>query len=373
MESSTGRKLYDAFVCVAGQCQFTCCKGWEISVDSQTYDRWKNNFKPSDGVKNTISIKKTSGSKHYKINMGQDKCCPYFNAEGLCRVVIDYGEEYLPKICGQFPRIMNHFGSKIEYSLSCACPEVVDILWREEGKAELFASEASKVREGNAHLHDIRNMLLTLLFSQKHSIQDRLLLGFLMLSDCAENDIIRKDAIGYYQDEQYQTSLLRLRSEEKLKIEDACLEQNELFLDIGDNYRKEEHFRKHLEPLTAFAEVQDVRDMVPRYKEFETVFSAYDKLVEQCLAIKVYSECVGEDIDAMLLTFQLIVLEYSMLRHSAFLIWLMKGKLSYRDIRDFIVIYSRIIGNNPEGIKDFFGDSFDGGFWYPGYLLLLLS
>ncbi|WP_300382317.1 hypothetical protein [Clostridium sp.] len=61
-------KGYKKFKCTADKCKFTCCKGWDISVDTNTYNKWRENdnlnflldnvrFKKSNG-KNTYLIKK---------------------------------------------------------------------------------------------------------------------------------------------------------------------------------------------------------------------------------------------------------------------------------------------------------------------------
>lgn len=372
MDHTSQKKLYEEFVCIGGRCPLTCCKGWEITVDSDTYDKWKSEFTKRDHVKNTICKKKSSGKMDYKINMGQCKSCPYFNEEGLCRIVINKGENYLPSICRQFPRIINEYEEGRERTLSCACPEVVDLLQLEGDKGLLLWDDDGTVGEGFP-LKEVRDRLLFVLASDDFSLKDRLLLGLILLSECAKNDIITKEAVENYGDEQYLASLLRLWREEEPNTIDACLEQNELFLDITENYRKEEYYRSYLEPLASYAEALDVRDMVKEYQTLESAFSAYDSLVGRCLQIKVFSECISDEADDLLYAYQRIILEYTMLRYSVYLIALMRGSFDYEDIRNYIVIYSRIIGNNPEGIREFFQESFDEGIWDPWYFMLLLN
>ena len=31
-------KYYEKFQCIAGQCEDTCCAGWEIDIDDVSYD-----------------------------------------------------------------------------------------------------------------------------------------------------------------------------------------------------------------------------------------------------------------------------------------------------------------------------------------------
>lgn len=36
-------KEYDKFKCTADKCKFTCCTGWDINVDTETYNKWREN------------------------------------------------------------------------------------------------------------------------------------------------------------------------------------------------------------------------------------------------------------------------------------------------------------------------------------------
>ncbi len=367
------KTLYEKFLCIGGQCPLTCCKGWEITVDPETYDKWKDAFVKTEHVRYTVSKKKSSDKTEYKINMGQVKSCPYFNEDGLCRIVLYNGEDYLPSICRQFPRIINEYKGIREKSLSCACPEVIDLLHREGEKLQLFSWDENETDGDEFPLKGLRKVLLSILTLVDFTLKDRLLLGLIILSEFMNKEINTRITFENLCDEGYLASLLRLWRDGEPNIRDACLEQNELFLDIAENYRKENYYIDFLEPLASYAENLDVQALVKGYREFEDSLYAYDWLLEQCLQIKVFSECIGDETGDLLQAFQMIILEYTMVRHSVYLITLMRGYFDYEDVRNYIVIYSRIIGNNPEGIKEFFQDSFDGGIWDPSYFLLLLN
>ena len=32
---------YDKFKCTADKCKFTCCEGWDINIDQNTFSKWK--------------------------------------------------------------------------------------------------------------------------------------------------------------------------------------------------------------------------------------------------------------------------------------------------------------------------------------------
>ena len=31
---------YNNFKCIADKCKFTCCSGWDINIDINTYEKW---------------------------------------------------------------------------------------------------------------------------------------------------------------------------------------------------------------------------------------------------------------------------------------------------------------------------------------------
>lgn len=57
----------------------------------------------------------------------------------------------------------------------------------------------------------------------------------------------------------------------------------------------------------------------------------------------------------------MIILEYLLIRHAVFLRYCtnIEKEVSVRDIKDYIVIFSRIIGNNTEAVTEFLLDIFE--------------
>lgn len=59
-------KGYDKFKCIADKCKFTCCKGWDINVDNNTYNKWKAKEELSYLLDNVRFIK-SNGENIYLI------------------------------------------------------------------------------------------------------------------------------------------------------------------------------------------------------------------------------------------------------------------------------------------------------------------
>lgn len=398
-------EFYDNFKCIADKCSFSCCKGWDISVDSDTYSKWKNNSEQMqfDFCKN---IKVTKGKEaKYSIKMGTHKSCPFLNENGLCNIVIQSGEEYLSNTCKTFPRLENDFADMKEYSLSCACPEVVDFLSEindnlnisYDGRIYQFAdiplpnnvsntatsanntaTSASNTTTSASNIATsffTRAVMISIIQNQTFLLKDRLLLIFHMLLCMKDDYDISKDVVSKYQYPEFLLSVNDTLSTIKVNKQDTLFELNELFLDIVLNYKKEEQYHYYLKDISDLAEEIVIEDNLTQWDTFRKNFNQYDKLIENCLASKLFSNCISDNIEELIMSYQMIITEFIMIKYSSFLKWMKNDKKSidYHEIRDYIVIYSRIIGYNSDGMIEFWEDSFDDAIWDLGYMLLITN
>ena len=177
---------YNDFKCTANKCKFTCCEGWDINIDKDTYERWEKAEKDSTYLLNGVKTKECNGKEKYFINKETFEKCPFLDCEGLCNIVKSHGEGYLSKTCHSFPRIKNDFEIKSEFSLSCACPEVIEILDKIEGKI-LMEPEDMNNKEGLLEIKNqgeellelkIRESLIDIVSEEEFSLDERLLIGF---------------------------------------------------------------------------------------------------------------------------------------------------------------------------------------------------
>ena len=83
--------------------------------------------------------------------------------------------------------------------------------------------------------------------------------------------------------------------------------------------------------------------------------------MENCIVLKVFSSCVRDDLEEMIISFEIIIFEYLFIRHAIFLRYCIniKNYINIWDIKDYIVVFSRIIGNNSEVVIDFLLDIFE--------------
>ena len=114
---------YKSFTCIADQCEHSCCIGWEIGVDGEAlarYERLGGGY--GDVVKGSISY---DGEPHFKLCA--DDRCPHLNEQGLCNIILNFGEGYLCDICREHPRFYN-YTDVAEVGLGMSCPEAARII-----------------------------------------------------------------------------------------------------------------------------------------------------------------------------------------------------------------------------------------------------
>ena len=116
-------KYYKSFKCIADRCEHSCCIGWEIGVDGETLERYgRLGGGYGDSVKSSICY---DGDPHFKLCEG-DKC-PHLNEQGLCKIILNLGQEYLCDICREHPRFYN-YTDVAEVGLGMSCPEAARII-----------------------------------------------------------------------------------------------------------------------------------------------------------------------------------------------------------------------------------------------------
>ena len=121
-------KYYGEFACIADKCTHSCCVGWEIYIDANTMEKYKMlDSAYSDEIRKSIE------GEEPMFRMRADGRCPHLDERGLCRIIIDSGEEYLSDICREHPRFYNESARGLEVGLGMACEEAARIILSSDG------------------------------------------------------------------------------------------------------------------------------------------------------------------------------------------------------------------------------------------------
>ena len=100
---------YDKFRCLASDCRFSCCKGWNISFNKKDFLSLKRQT-GSEGLSQILrgGVRRIrSGSKegaHYGEFDMRGSVCPLLDEDSLCLLQKECGHSALPDVCKTFPR-----------------------------------------------------------------------------------------------------------------------------------------------------------------------------------------------------------------------------------------------------------------------------
>ena len=120
-------EYYKDFQCIKDKCTHSCCIGWEIDVDELTRARYLEcNDAYARAICDSIDEDSECGVSHFR--MGEDGRCPHLTEDGLCRIIIELGEDYLADICREHPRFYNITPHGAEVGLGAACEEACRII-----------------------------------------------------------------------------------------------------------------------------------------------------------------------------------------------------------------------------------------------------
>ncbi len=120
---------YGEFKCIADKCKHSCCIGWEIDIDDDTMDFY-NNLDTELGEKIRQNIE--GDIPHFALKEGDR--CPFLKKNGLCEIILSYGEDAICDICTLHPRFFNWYLNFEEVGLGLCCEEAVRIILTRDEK-----------------------------------------------------------------------------------------------------------------------------------------------------------------------------------------------------------------------------------------------
>lgn len=131
---------YFEFKCIADKCKHTCCKGWEVEIDSDSLTR----FEQVPEIK--MHIEKGEDN-HFRLLEGD--VCPFLLENGLCDMILRYGEEFLCQTCTDHPRFRNYWSDRIEMGLGLVCEEAARLILGRKHPMTLVEIDADMDAAGN--------------------------------------------------------------------------------------------------------------------------------------------------------------------------------------------------------------------------------
>ena len=153
--------IYHEFQCKANRCENTCCQLWTIDIDEPTAERY-HSMTGSLGKSLRQAITVDDEGSHFIFSKAQPMC-PLLNEKGLCKVVLELGEEGLCDTCHMHPRFYKYIEDLELYGVGLSCEASVELLARQEPMDLLLFTIEDDHNEFNSEerltLHNVFELL----------------------------------------------------------------------------------------------------------------------------------------------------------------------------------------------------------------------
>ena len=115
---------FEDFRCIASDCPDSCCKEWDVQVDSRAAKYYRS-LSGALGDRLRSVLRDADGETVMTIEDGR---CPMWRDDGLCRIQAELGEGALCHVCREFPRLTHDYGDFVERGLELSCPEAARLI-----------------------------------------------------------------------------------------------------------------------------------------------------------------------------------------------------------------------------------------------------
>ena len=168
-------EYYPRFHCIADRCRNSCCIGWEIDVDEESLAKYA--ALPGElGEEIRANIVTGDDCAHFRLT--EHDRCPFLNEQGLCRMILGFGEDVLCQICRDHPRFYNEFSDHTEVGLGLSCEAAAHLILTQTTPLRLVTLEddgdADSPDEYEQYILALRGQLLGLLEDESWTTDERL-------------------------------------------------------------------------------------------------------------------------------------------------------------------------------------------------------
>jgi lysine-N-methylase len=231
-------QCFDRFRCIGAACEDTCCVGWGVYVDRETWEKYQNlsGLRVADKALTSlveINPARTSSADYAKFRM-DGASCPALQ-EGWCSIQRTLGEPFLPDLCSTYPRVVTVMGGVVEKSLHLSCPEAARLVLSDpeamafhERIEEALPHRAGSVGEiagdPDGRLHRVRTLVIEAIRERSLPLGQRIVSLGLVIESLADADTIRavtvlEDYLGNLRQGLYTDALAQQNGDPAFQLE----------------------------------------------------------------------------------------------------------------------------------------------------------
>lgn len=131
---------YKDFKCIAGECEDTCCAGWQVDVDDASFAYYKTIGGAFGERLHSVMVEGKKG-REGQFRICEDGRCPFLNDQNLCDLYSELGEDALCVTCDQYPRYTCEFGNYKETGIALSCKTAAELILKDNRTPGFSESE----------------------------------------------------------------------------------------------------------------------------------------------------------------------------------------------------------------------------------------
>jgi lysine-N-methylase len=355
---------YKDFQCIASACEDTCCAGWDVVIDSQTYKTYQD---MEGAFGDRLRSKLVADQDGDNIFVLDGDRCPFLNKDLLCDIHKDLGEEYLCHTCKQYPRYREDFFDLKEMGISLSCPEAARIILDQtkgmtfelsadsqvgnpdEADEQELLEEFFRCRDAIIHILEMTNLSLGvragIVLSFVQELQDRL-------------DFAELEALAQVRQKYEKPSFIRELTQDL----DAFKANEDLKYNNVHAYFKTYASLEHINPndpldleygLSMFWNTQaDKAFYFQKHKAFNQYYKEKMHVFQNILTYFVYRYFMKSFYDYdMSSKIKVAMMSTIMIKELAIIRWIKKGEFSQADMVDISHSYSKDVEHLEKNIE----------------------
>ena len=355
---------YKDFKCTASKCTDTCCAGWEIIIDDETYKHYNDTSGEfGERLKSNLTLYE-DGEPGFILQNGN---CPFLNKNNLCDIYTELGEESLCYTCKTYPRVIEEYSNLREIGISLSCPEAARLILQDSKPVTFEISEDYEVDiyddinfDISVQLISAKKMALDILQNRSIDLNHRvaLLINFAhdIQDEINENKLSTiTDIINKYSKENYQKELISEFDKYKTKQSDKydymlkCMNIYKNLNPINDNWPK---IIEHA--INCFYELNDITFYQKQYDDFNEYYKNKTYEYEHLLVYFIFQYFMKSVFDEELCSkVTLAVMSYLIIKELNVVRWIdNKYNFDIKDQIDIMHMYSKEIENSEKTLYD---------------------
>ncbi|NOW91209.1 lysine-N-methylase [Clostridium beijerinckii] len=356
---------YKNFKCIASKCTDTCCAGWEIIIDDETY---RNYNKVSGEFGERLRANLTLYEDGEPGFVLQNNNCPFLNKNNLCDIYTELGEKSLCYTCKTYPRLIEEYSNLREMGISLSCTEATRLILQDPKPITFEVSDDYEIEDPyddinfdiSVQLISARKMALDILQDRSVDLNHRIALVINFAHDIQEeinkNDLSKtKNIVNRYSRESYKKELLNKFDKYKAKQSDKyenmlkCMNMYKNLYPINDNWPQ---ILEHA--VDCFYKIDDVAFYKKQYDAFNEYYKTRTYEYEHLTVYFIFQYFMKAIFDEELYSkVTLAVMSYLIIKELNVVRWIDNNyNFDINDQIDIVHMYSKEVENSEKTLYD---------------------